>query len=184
MTRRIYKQTSRKDFLTRILENRDPILVSDIQLAAHASDFVLAGSETSSTCLCTITYYLLKTPSVARKLQKEVRGAFKSYSDINAASTTSLRYMHAVILEALRIYPPLPFALPRVVPEGGDTVDGHFLPSGASTSSAPLRPLYLCETCRLWYRLTPLLQALIRPTSRIRFLLNPKDGSLRMGRIH
>lgn len=38
--------------------------------------------------------------------------------------------MHAVILEGLRIYPPLPFALPRVVLEGGDTVDSHFLPAG------------------------------------------------------
>ena len=38
--------------------------------------------------------------------------------------------MHAVILEGLRIYPPLPFALPRVVPEGGATVNGHFLPEG------------------------------------------------------
>ena len=32
----------------------------------------------------------------------------------------------------MRIYPPLPFALPRVVPAGGDTVDGHFLPEGVS----------------------------------------------------
>ncbi len=44
--------------------------------------------------------------------------------------------MHAVILEGLRIYPPLPFALPRVVPEGGDTVDGHFLPAGVRSSWA------------------------------------------------
>lgn len=26
--------------------------------------------------------------------------------------------------------PPLPFALPRVVPVGGSTVDGHYLPGG------------------------------------------------------
>ena len=32
----------------------------------------------------------------------------------------------------MRIFPPLPFALPRVVPAGGDTVDGHFLPEGVS----------------------------------------------------
>ena len=82
--------------------------------------------------MSTITYYLLKNPSVAKKLQEEVRGAFTSYGDINAASTTSLKYLHAVILEGLRIYPPLPFALPRVVPEDGDVVDGHFLPAGVS----------------------------------------------------
>ena len=32
------------------------------------------------------------------------------------------------------MYPPLPFALPRVVPEGGDTVDGKFVPAGVSKS--------------------------------------------------
>lgn len=127
--RRIQRRTDRKDFYTRILENRLPEAFSDIQLAAHASDFVLAGSETSSTCLSTITYHLFKTPRAARKLQEEIRGAFTSYSDINAASTATLEYMHAVILEGLRIYPPLPFALPRLVPQGGDTVDGHFLPA-------------------------------------------------------
>ncbi|KAL9591972.1 MAG: hypothetical protein Q9179_007191, partial [Wetmoreana sp. 5 TL-2023] len=132
---RINRKTDRKDFYTRILENREPGAFSDVQLAAHASDFVLAGSETSSTCLSTITYYLLKTPTVAEKLKREIRGAFASYEDINATSTTTLEYMNAVIQEAMRIYPPLPFGIPRVVPEGGDTVGGHFLPAGVSSTT-------------------------------------------------
>ena len=118
--------------MTRMLENRDPESVSDIQLAAHASDFVLAGSETTATALSTITYYLCRSPQVMEKLQSEIRGSFKAYEDINAASTAPLKYLHAVALEGLRMYPPLPFALPRVVPPGGDTVDGHFLPAGVS----------------------------------------------------
>jgi cytochrome P450 len=67
-----------------------------------------------------------------KKVQAEIRSAFTDYSEINAQSTATLKYLHAVCLEALRIYAPLPFALPRVVPEGGDTVDGHFLPGGVS----------------------------------------------------
>lgn len=136
--KRVNRKTERKDFYTRILENREPGAFSDTQLAAHASDFVLAGSETSSTCLSTITYYLLKTPHAAKKIQEEVRAAFGSYNDINAASTTSLVYLHAVILEGLRIHPPLPFAIPRIVPEGGDTVEGHFLPAGTVVSTNPV----------------------------------------------
>lgn len=128
--RRVNRKTDRKDFYTRILEHREPGAFSDIQLAAHASDFVLAGSETSATCLSTITYYLLKTPQATTRLQEEIRNAFASYSEINAASTTDLEYMNAVIREGLRIFPPLPFSIPRIVPEGGDTVDGHFLPAG------------------------------------------------------
>lgn len=45
--------------------------------------------------------------------------------------------MEAVILEGMRVYAPLPFALPRVVPEGGDTVDGYFLPEKVGTSPPP-----------------------------------------------
>lgn len=77
-----------------------------------------------------MTYYLLKNPSILSQLQKEVRSSFTQYEDITAATTVPLKYLKAVIHEAMRVYPPLPFALPRVVPQGGCTVDGHFLPGG------------------------------------------------------
>ena len=118
--------------MTRILEQRDPEKVSDLQLAAHASDFVIAGSETTATALSCIIYYLLRSPAILGRLQGEIRGQFRSYEEITSLSTLRLHYLRAVILEGLRIYPPLPFALPRVVPDGGDTVDGHFLPGGVS----------------------------------------------------
>ncbi|KAI0532402.1 benzoate 4-monooxygenase cytochrome P450 [Xylaria digitata] len=149
VNRRIARKTARKDFLTRILAQRDPYKVSDLQLAAHASDFVLAGSETTATALSAITYYLLRTPEVMQKLQSEIRSAFKSYDEINSQATLHLQYMRAVILEGLRIYPPLPLGLPRVVPEGGDAVDGHFLPAGVvvytSTVAASLDPANFAE---------------------------------------
>lgn len=118
--------------MTRILEHRDleKVQTSDLELAAHASDFVLAGSETTSTVLACATYYLLKNPSIMQQLREEVRGVFTSYAAISDTSTRSLRYLNAVCLEAMRMYAPLPFSLPRVVPEGGDSVDGHFLPEG------------------------------------------------------
>lgn len=92
----------------------------------------IAGSETTATALSCASYYLLKKPRVLRLLQQEIRYAFKAYSEIDGTSTVPLKYLNAVALEAMRIYPPLPFALPRVVPAGGDTVDGHFLPEGVS----------------------------------------------------
>ena len=131
VNRRIAKKTDRKDFLTRILENRSSE-ISDIQIAANASDFVTAGSETTATALSCITYYLFKTPHANKALLEEVRSRFASYDEINAASTAQLQYLNAVALEGMRIYPPVPIALPRVVPEGGDTVAGHFIPAGVS----------------------------------------------------
>jgi cytochrome P450 len=118
--------------MTRILEHREleKVQTSDLELAAHASDFVLAGSETTSTALSCTTYYLLKNPLIMQQLQAEIRTAFTFYAHISEASTRPLSYLRAVCLEAMRIYAPLPFSLPRIVPEGGGVVDGHFLPAG------------------------------------------------------
>ena len=63
-------------------------------------------------------------------LRSEIDSAFTAYNDINATAASRLKYLHAVVLEGMRMYAPLPFALPRVVPEGGDIVDGHALPAG------------------------------------------------------
>jgi len=135
--KRIARKTDRRDFLTRILQNGGQDKGFDIQIAAHASDFVLAGSETVTTALSCASYYILRIPQVKESLQHEIRKAFDSYESINAASTSSLKYLNAVLLESLRIYPPLPFALPRIVPEGGSTVDGYRLPANVSIISEP-----------------------------------------------
>ncbi|KAF4461595.1 benzoate 4-monooxygenase cytochrome p450 [Fusarium albosuccineum] len=135
--KRTTEKSERKDFLTKILEARETDNVSDIQIAAHSSDFVIAGSETTATALSCITYYLQKNPDILKKLQEEVRNNFRSYQEIDNASTASLPYLNAVILEGMRMYPPLPFPLPRVVPEGGDTIDGHFIPAGTVVSTNP-----------------------------------------------
>lgn len=142
--------TDREDFMTRILEHRDdPDLeepVSTLQLAAHASDFVLAGSETTATALATITYYLLRSPAAWAALSVEVRSAFTAYEQVDYASTQSLPYLHAVIAEGMRMYTPLPFSLPRLVPQGGDTVDGHFLPQDVRTPDPKAFPQALPAT--------------------------------------
>lgn len=166
--RRINKKTDRKDFLTRILEHRDEENISDIQIAAHASDFVLAGSETTATALSCITYYLLHTPHALRALQDEIRGTFSSYGQINASSTAPLRYLQAVALEGMRIYPPLPFPLPRVVPDGGDIVNGHPLPGGVSGSLVKYgRNRMLTQRSRRSSRQIHLQPPLTRQISRI-----------------
>ncbi|KAI4859907.1 cytochrome P450 [Hypoxylon rubiginosum] len=138
--KRIERKTSRKDFMTRILEHRDQDnhRTSDLQLAAHSFDFVIAGSETTSTTLSCCTYYLLRNPNIMNILKNEIRGAFNSSQTINDNSTKSLPYLNAVCLEAMRIYPPLPLALPRLVPEGGDTIDGHFVPAGVTVTTNPM----------------------------------------------
>ncbi|KXH34685.1 benzoate 4-monooxygenase cytochrome P450 [Colletotrichum nymphaeae SA-01] len=133
---RLASHSDREDFLTKMIEARNEAAISDAQIAAHSSDFVIAGSETTATTLSCMTYYLLKNPAILARLQDEVRSAFVRYEDITAATATPLKYLRAVAQEAMRVYPPLPFALPRVVPNGGCTVDGYFLPGGTTVSTS------------------------------------------------
>lgn len=122
--------TTRKDFMSKILENKEAQGVTTDEMQAHASVMVLAGSETIATSLSGITYYLCRNPDVYRKLAAEIRGAFKNYDDIKGQPTERLSYLKAVIEEELRIFPAVPFGMPRHSP--GATVDGHFIPEGVN----------------------------------------------------
>lgn len=90
------------------------------------------GTETTATQLSGMTWYLLQNPDKLARLAKEVRGAFNSAEEIDLLEITKLPYLTACIEEGLRIYPPVPSALPRTVPRGGAQVCGEWLPGGVS----------------------------------------------------
>jgi hypothetical protein len=81
-------------------------------VAYHLSS--IAGREAIATTLTAITYYLCRDGEITRKPQKEIYSALKNYDEINGSPVASLRYLRAVCLEALRIFPPLVLSLPRV----------------------------------------------------------------------
>ncbi|RYP69564.1 hypothetical protein DL771_006079 [Monosporascus sp. 5C6A] len=98
------------------------------EMHSNAELFMIAGSETTATLLSGLTYYLLMNPDKMKPLLEEIRGRFKSSDEITFDSTGHLQYMNACIKEALRIYPPVPIGSPRVVPEGGHTILGRWIP--------------------------------------------------------
>lgn len=69
------------------------------------------------------------------KLTAEIRGAFKSEDEIDFASVSTLPYLLACLDEALRMYPPVPTGLPRVVPTGGASIAGHYVPEKVSQTA-------------------------------------------------
>jgi cytochrome P450 len=98
------------------------------EIEGLSSTLIFAGSETSGTLLSGAIYYLLKNPRWLEELQREVRGTFAQESQITFIASAQLKIMNAIIFEALRMYPPVPVALPRVVPRTGATVAGTFIP--------------------------------------------------------
>ncbi len=69
-------------------------------------------------------------PEPYTKAKAEVREAFPIAEDMTLQKLTSLPYLNACLSEGLRIFPPAPDNLPRLVPEGGDVICGKFVPGG------------------------------------------------------
>ncbi|WAO97046.1 Hypothetical protein NCS54_01475100 [Fusarium falciforme] len=121
--------SKREGFFVHILRRGS---FNEDQLAEQAKILLLGGSETTATFLARVTYCLLATPTALKKLQHEVRSSFSSRDEIDGDSTKKLPYLHAVIGEGLRLFPPVPIGLPRNRP--GAMVDGYYVPLGTEVS--------------------------------------------------
>lgn len=68
-----------------------------------------------------------------KSLNQEIRSTL-TVDDITINKTAKLPYLNAVIEEGLRMYSPVTMGLRRLVPKGGVSIDGHFVPENVSTS--------------------------------------------------
>jgi len=131
--RRLNSQTTRPDFTSYILKHsKNGRGLTPSEIDANAAVFVLAGSETTAALLSGCVYYLLRHRDKHLRLVSEIRGTFDKASDITLSAIAELPYLNAVLSETMRIYPPIPAMLPRVVPKGGACVNGQYVPGGVS----------------------------------------------------
>ncbi|KAH9219182.1 putative cytochrome P450 [Leptodontidium sp. 2 PMI_412] len=140
--RRLDMDTDRKDFMSYILRHNDEKGMSRQELMKNSELLIIAGSETTATLLSGLTYLLLKTPHAYAKVQEEVRSAFISAEEITLTSTGQLPYLQACLEEAMRMYPPVPIALPRRTQPEGAMIGGHFVPGNTSVAVAQLATYY------------------------------------------
>ncbi|RBQ69331.1 hypothetical protein FVER14953_04347 [Fusarium verticillioides] len=113
-------------------EPKDGYSAWSIALAGHG--FIVAGSEATSITLTYIIWMLIKRPDVDQRLRQELSRLSKNYSNTDLAN---LPYLDAVIRETLRIYPPAPAPMPRVVPKSGFEFEGVSYPPGTVISAQP-----------------------------------------------
>lgn len=76
---------------------------------------------------------IITNPQVYSTLRSEIRGVVargQVTNPIQDIEAKQLVYLQACILEGLRIFPPLSQLRERVVPLGGDTLGGFYLPEG------------------------------------------------------
>ncbi|KAI8952234.1 putative cytochrome P450 monooxygenase [Xylaria longipes] len=124
------KGGERPDFMEGLLRKKDELDLDQTRLTVNAILLIIAGSETTATLLSGATWLLTSHPEILRKVEQEVRSAFKSDDEITLTSVGNLTYMLACLNEALRCYPPVAGNLPRIVPKGGAMINGMFVPEG------------------------------------------------------
>ncbi|KAI1153642.1 cytochrome P450 [Nemania diffusa] len=123
---------STKPDLWNLVEESNTLTPGEIY--TNAELFMTAGTETTASLLSGTTYYLLQNPAKMKILVDEVRGRFKSNEEITLEALGHLKYLNACIREGLRVYPPVPSAIPREIAEGGNVVMGKWLPAGTRVS--------------------------------------------------
>lgn len=134
--RRLNLETQRDDWMKYILQNSDQETgryLSAKELESNMNLMIFAASDTCATVLSGTVNYLIKTPHALNDLVREIRSTYGSPLDMTFSSLRQLPYLEAVVQEGLRMCPPNPSGLQHIVPQGGDTVMGNWLPGGVSS---------------------------------------------------
>ncbi|KAK2037682.1 cytochrome P450 [Colletotrichum somersetense] len=131
VAKRLEAKVDRPDYMHSMLRNRENQTKFTLpELESTASTIIIAGSETTSTALAGITYFLVTHPKAMEKLCDEVRTSFATEDEINMNSVQNLRYIGAVINEGIRMFPPVATGVPRKVSKGGGVFLDRFVPEG------------------------------------------------------
>ncbi|KAL8684236.1 MAG: hypothetical protein Q9224_006500, partial [Gallowayella concinna] len=131
--RRVNLEKERPDFLHHVLKhNQGENALTETEIEKTAATMIVAGSETTGTLLSGIMSHLIQYPAVMDNVVREIRSTYNTESEISMTNVAQLPYLQAVIQETLRIAPPVPTGMPRVVPAGGATVCGLWLPENVS----------------------------------------------------
>ncbi|TGO26033.1 hypothetical protein BPAE_0067g00050 [Botrytis paeoniae] len=106
--------------------------LSDLDIQLEATNFIVAGTDTTAHTLTFLLYNILKNPQLQRQLEDEVDTLG---DDFVSKDVEGLPFLNAVIDEGLRLWGAAPGALPRIVPQEGAELDGHFLPRFMTVST-------------------------------------------------
>lgn len=133
-------ERDRPDFISYIVKHNTGKSMTNTEIVSNASLLIAAGTETVATLLPAAAFLLATNPATMLRATSEVRSAFQDGIPIDIQSVSSLKYLSAVIQEALRLFPPVPEGLPRVVPPGGQSICDLWVPGGVSPNSTDADP--------------------------------------------
>ncbi|XP_050907838.1 cytochrome P450 89A2-like [Lathyrus oleraceus] len=109
--------------------------LDDGKICTLCSEFLNAGTDTTSTALEWIMANLVKYQDIQEKLVEEIKSVIgdEEGKEIKEEDLRKMPYLKAVILEGLRLHPPLHYVAPhRVTKEV--VIDGYLVPTFASVN--------------------------------------------------
>ncbi|XP_055689323.1 cytochrome P450 6g1-like [Lutzomyia longipalpis] len=117
---RLKSHTKRNDLIDMLIEMRNGQFHRDT-LIAQAGSFLFAGSETSSSAISFALYELARHPEIQEKLRVEIHAYASKYGgSVQYETFGEMEYLHSVVQEIVRLYPPLPFLDRMCYPSNGE----------------------------------------------------------------
>lgn len=116
-----------------------PVAVEDIQ--AECLSFMIAASDTTAGLVSPMISSITEQPRVYAKLMAELSEAENvgklTRPVVLYDETNEMPYFRACVHETLRLFPPTPIILPRVICKGGLALEDIFLPEGTEIGANP-----------------------------------------------
>ena len=101
------------------------------EVRSNALTFLVAGTDTTADTLTYLVWAVCQSPSVKAALLGELDQLQENFDDMHLKS---LSYLNQVIEETLRVYPAVATGLLRIVPPGGASIAGRYIPGGSTVS--------------------------------------------------
>ncbi len=97
------------------------------EIRDEAQNYTAAGSDTVAVTLTFLTWSVCRNPKIQSQLVQELSMLPPDFGELHLRN---LPFLNQIINEALRLYPAAPGLLPRLVPEGGFDLGGHWVEAG------------------------------------------------------
>ncbi|KAL8896983.1 MAG: hypothetical protein Q9192_002797 [Flavoplaca navasiana] len=117
------------------IHEKDPQSFNTEAVHSMVATNIFGGAETTTSSIRAAIYFLLKNKTAMWKLRREIdetclKHSWSSNVPISLHVAESMKYLQAVVHEAMRLFPANGLPLSRVSPPEGLDVDGQYFPPG------------------------------------------------------
>jgi len=131
-------QHDKADLLTQLICNHDSLTgqpMTDRQICNEVMTMLMAGNDTTASLLGWIFLLLDDNPDKQEILREEIRLHYNPAGVYDTEQLSSMRWMRAVIQEAMRLYPPLWYFTRRALCD--DRIKGYQISKGDTMIICP-----------------------------------------------